>query len=283
MFKRIALLTCLFFLLTLISRPASALVSVPVTEDTLAYSFAPTDDLSGEPTVLTEFATFPSFVPTAYVYLRFDLSGIAPPTSDLADGQLQLYVSGAPVNYGADGTPPGNLKLWRTDHDWNGAAAGIGDGTDISWSNMPGMLEELDVRVAPASTGAGTTFSFSSAALINYINTQRAAVLPADRHAAFVIEWELVPGASFSDNTIFVSQEGVAGTPGSFAPVFVETAPTAIQLGGLAINSSAIAAPLIATVLVGFVLTGLSALQAARRRRQVDGLDLNKSVPLNCQ
>jgi len=164
--------------------------------------------------LLSDYSYFPAFVVTRRVYLRFDLSTMS---DDAYPGSLlRLHIIGAPFN------TTGNLALWSTGDDWNGANAGNGDETTLTWNNAPAPITKIDTQPAGA---VGTDIDFYSTALFSYIYNQRSAN-GGDDIASFMVQWDSCSSCGFFDNITFEDREdyGGSGKP----PELILLGPTAI-------------------------------------------------------
>ena len=136
---------------------------------------------------------FPDGEPEDIGYLRFDVSGLS---GTLTNATLRVYnrlspgpsVTVAVLNPGSD--------------DWNGAAAGLGDETTLTFDNAPAPLggTQLDTQDGSA---VPAWMEFNSAALTSYVSDQIAG----DETVTFVLR---VTTTGFADLNFFEDREDTA-------------------------------------------------------------------------
>jgi hypothetical protein len=172
--------------------------------------------------LLADYSTQPSFFVTRRIYLRYDLSSI---TNDVGDGtNLRLYVTSAPF------FTTGNVAIYSTGDDWNGAAVGNGGETTLVWNNAPALIARLDSTTMNTGS-AGTWISFNSAALHSYINSQRLAN-GGDDIISFALQWDSCTTCGLFDIAFFEDQENTGGTGN--LPELITFTPTAVNLASFA-------------------------------------------------
>jgi len=216
--KKIIIILILFLVVSMLSLvPARADGLLNPTDDTYVDINDPnptTPPGKDGYSLLTDYSTFPSFVVTRRVYLRFDISTLL---GDASSGSLlRLHIIKAPFN------TIGNLALWSTGDDWNGGTAGNGDETTLTWNNAPAPIVKLDTQPAGA---LGANIEFSSAALITYINSQRIAN-GGDNVISFMVQWDSCTTCGFFDNITFEDRENFGGS--GKPPELVLIGPTAV-------------------------------------------------------
>ncbi len=166
--------------------------------------------------LLVDYSYQPSFVITRRAYLRFDISALDTDADNKS--QLILYTLGAPFN------TIGNLAVWSTGDDWNGATAGIGDETTLNWANAPALISKLNTQPAGSS---GSEVTFLSTELGSYITSQRSAN-GGDNLVSFVIQWDSCSSCGLFDDTFFEDSENSGGS--GHPPELIVQGPTAVTL-----------------------------------------------------
>jgi hypothetical protein len=132
-------------------------------------------------------------VPVNVGYLRFDLTGVE---GDVGAARLRLYNQigpGPAIQVGVYAT---------TSDDWNGAEAGLGDETTLTFNNAPAEDRLLDQQ-AGASDPAW--MEFGGPALTDYVNSQIAG----DGLVTFRVK---MVSTGIVDISIFEDRENGGGT-----------------------------------------------------------------------
>lgn len=148
------------------------------------------------------------------VYLRFDVSSL--PIDVGPQTTVRVYIQ----------LPPGisgNLAIWSTGDDWNGASSGNGSEATLTWLNAPAVIQQLDTR--PSGT-AQAWVEFTGANLSSYVNQQRSAN-GGDNIASFAIQWADCNDPS-SDLAVFEDRENTLNTGNT--PQLYPLSPTAVKL-----------------------------------------------------
>lgn len=171
------------------------------------------------------------------IYLRFNVSSL--PIDVGPQTAVRVYMQLPPAT-------AGNLALWSTGDDWNGATAGVGDETTLTWSNAPAVIQQLDTR--PSGT-ALAWIEFTGSNLSSYINQQRSAN-GGDNIASFAIQWADCIDTVY-DIAVFEDRENTLATNNT--PELYPLSPTAISLSTFNAVSSLPTTLLIVAVLFMFV------------------------------
>ncbi len=124
-------------------------------------------------------------------YLKFPISSLTGPVA--IGTRLLLYVVTPP-------TSAFNVSLWSTTDDWSEDT--------VTWNSGPVVSEKLDTQVTPLTSGAWITFS--SPALINYINTELDS---DDVIASFIVQFESSASPKPFDIIEFQDSEGASNQP----------------------------------------------------------------------
>jgi hypothetical protein len=143
--------------------------------------------------ILVTAEGFPVGTPVNVGYLRFDLSGIE---GDVNAARLRLYNQLGPG-------PAIQIGLYATTgDDWNGAAAGLGDETTLTFNNAPGEGDLLDQQAGPPDPA---WMEFGGTALTDYVVQQIAG----DGQVTFRVK---MVSTGFVDVSIFEDRENGGGT-----------------------------------------------------------------------
>jgi len=143
--------------------PLTGTASLVARDDSFVRESDPDSNFDGSVSTIAVDATGEPFgVPDDRGYLRFDVSGLI---GTLSWVELRVYnwvPATTPIFVGAFST---------VSDDWNGAASGLGDETDITYNLAPAPDAMLDVRQAHA---VPAWLVFSSDALDEYVREQVA-------------------------------------------------------------------------------------------------------------
>ena len=143
--------------------------------------------------ILVTAEGFPQGVPVDIGTLRFDLSGLS---GTFASAELRLYNQATPG-------PSVEVSVYSAvDDDWNGAGAGLGDETTITFNLAPAEGSLLDAQPG-ASDPAWMVFE--GAALTSYVGAQ----LAGDEMVTFRVK---VTSTGFVDVNVFEDRENGGGT-----------------------------------------------------------------------
>jgi hypothetical protein len=246
----LAVLILLLVGLGLSAIPAEAGLILNPTDDTYVDISIPDTNVDGY-NLVTDYTTAGCII-TRRVYLRFDASALPIDIGPLT--RLRLYLTYPPI-------VSGPLGIFTTGDDWNGAAAGNGGETTLTWNNAPAVGTLLDTRTA----GTTQTFvQFTGQNLANYLNSQRPAN-GGDGVASLALQWTACPDPDF-DILAFEDRENFYGS--GFIPEIAPASPTAVSLTSFTALAAGGAAGLPAA-LGGAALcaAGLAGLAWVKRRR----------------
>jgi hypothetical protein len=155
-------------------------------------------------------------------YFRFNLSNLS---GTLTTARLRLY------DQAGQGSVLTISVYSTTSDDWNGAAAGNGDETTLTFNNAPVEDSLLDSQAAP--NGAGW-IEFTSMALTTYVNNQ----LSGDKVVTFRLRASISSG--FVGASIFEDRENGGGTGNEPELVLEGVGPTAVTLSSFTAKSSTV-------------------------------------------
>lgn len=215
--KKIMLVLFISLLLTTsFVRPAeAALFALQPTDDTYVQRSAGNSNFNGN-ALISSYSNLPTCIITRSFYLRFDISSytenVGPNTS------IKVFIVTAPTSAGE------NVSLYSAGDDWNGAVAGNGSETSLTWNNQPGAGVKLDTRTA---TPVNTSVTFTSASLVSYVNSQRIAN-GGDDIVSFRITWDTC--TNLTNDVVFEDRENTQAS--GFLPVLDPLNPTAVTVSG---------------------------------------------------
>ncbi len=199
--------------------------------------------------LIAEYSSGPCTV-SRRVYLQYDLSSL--PIDVGPQTTVRVYISMAAATDG------GNLAIWSTGDDWNGALAGNGDETTLTWTNAPAPIQQLDTK--PSGTTSAWV-EFTGANLSSFINGQRSAN-GGDNIASFVIQWSDCVD-TVGDVVVIEDREGSLGTGNT--PQLYPRTPTAITLSSLTVTSGSSITMLLVTAFL--IVTAAGAFYRYYRKR----------------
>jgi hypothetical protein len=207
------LLIGLLLTISIFSPAEAALFILQPTDDTYVQRSGGNTNYDGG-ALLSSYSNLPTCVITRNAYLRFDISSYTENVG--TNTSVRVFIVTAPANAGE------NISLYITGDDWNGALAGIGDETTLTWNNQPGAGTKLDTRTA---TGANTWVIFTSTNLITYVNSQRVAN-GGDNIVSFMITWDTC--TALSNDVVFEDRENTRGS--GVSPTLDPLSPTTVTV-----------------------------------------------------
>ena len=226
----VAALACLGLVLPVKSVQAAP---VPPDHDSYVYTIQPVGVVynTTDPTNLAVGGSTASCNATYITYLQWDLSS-------LAAGQTLTNASVALTANAVTSASSATLALYSVPASWT-------EGT-LVWSNAPGLpLAGSALLATQPAPAVGNSITFSSQALVDYLNTGTGAPGP-DRKASFALAFSAGCAAGLSF-VRFNSEESTGTKP----DLQIEILPTAVTLqsfGGVSTSSAGEAWPWVAVL-----------------------------------